>query len=100
MFNLTFELEEEVDSLRSLLKYDIGKSNSDSSCNDNYECPTCRTDNTGILSTVACGTATSEHSQALLIIVREHLYLMPIKCLECILSDIERLFISNQFKKS
>lgn len=67
MFNLTFELEKEVDSLSSLLKCDMGKSNSDSSCNDKYECSTCRKDNTGILSTVACGTATSEHSQPLLV---------------------------------
>lgn len=102
-FNVTFELEEEVGSLSSLLKCDMGKSNRDSSCNDKYECSTCRIDNTGILSTVACGTATSEHSQlcyTLLVIVREHLYLLPIECLDCRLSDIERLFISNQFKKS
>lgn len=94
-FNVTFEMEEAVDILSSVLKYDMGKSNID----DKYECSTCRTDNRGILSTAACGTATSEHSQPLLVMVREHLYLLPVECLECILSDIERLFISNQFKK-
>lgn len=99
MFNFTSKLGEGEDILSSFLKYDMGKSNSDSSCNDKCECSTYRTDNTGILSTVACGAVTSEHIQPLLGIVREHLYLLlPVKCLECILSDIEGIFISNQFK--
>lgn len=82
MFNSIFKLGMEEDILSSFLKYDMGERNSDSSFNDKCECSTYRTDNTGILSTGACGTATSKSIQPLLAIVREHL---PIKCLECIL---------------
>lgn len=71
MFNSTFKLEKEEDILSGLLKY-MGKSNSDSSYNDKCEYFTYRTDNIGILSTAACGTATSECNQPLLGIVREH----------------------------
>lgn len=83
--------------LSSVLKYDMGEDTTDSSCNDDVcECSTYRADNTRVLSTAARGTATSEHTQAFLAVVREHLYLLPIKCLECILSDIEGVFFFYQ----
>lgn len=96
--NSTYKLGKEEDILSSLLKYDMEESKSDSSCNDKCEYSTFKTDNIRILSTEACGTKVSESIQPLLAVLREHLYLLLVKCLECILSDIEGIFISNQFK--
>lgn len=100
MLNSTFILGDEEGILSSLLKYDTGKSNSDSSCNDKCEYSTYTTDNIGILSPVACGAATPEHIQPLLGIVREHLYhLLPVKCLECVLSEIEGILSAISLNK-
>lgn len=98
MVNSTFKLGRDENILRSLLKYDMAESKSDSSCNDKCEYSTFKTDNTRILSTEACGTEVSESIQTLLAVLREHLCLLPVKYLECILSDIEGIFINSQFK--
>lgn len=76
----------------------MAESKSDSSCNDKCEYSTFKTDNTRILSIEACGTEVLESIQILLAVLGEHLYLLSVKYLECILSDIEGIFINNQFK--